>query len=136
MLSGHKEIVITSSVKLTQKDVYEFILAKAAIASGIHILLTLLKKSYRDVKKVFIAGGFGHFITVRHAVDVGLLEFSEDIIVKAGNTSLIGAKMLLFTEESIESGILNITHQIPLESQPEFQDVFIQKMSLKKSDLF
>jgi uncharacterized 2Fe-2S/4Fe-4S cluster protein (DUF4445 family) len=136
LLSRQADIAITRSIKLTQKDIYEFVLAKAAIASGIHILLTLLKKSHRDVKKVFIAGGFGHFISVNHAVEVGLLEFPEEKIVKAGNTALIGAKMLLFGKGNAEAEILGKTQQIPLESQPEFQDVFIQKMSLKKSDLF
>lgn len=136
ILSHRAAIAITRTLKLTQKDIYEFVLAKAAITSGIHILLSLLKKSYRDVKKVFIAGGFGYFITVSHAVEVGLLEFPEEKIVKAGNTALIGAKMLLFMDENAAAMILNKTHQIALESQPEFQDVFVQKMTLKKSDLF
>jgi uncharacterized 2Fe-2S/4Fe-4S cluster protein (DUF4445 family) len=136
LLSGQADIAIARSIKLTQKDIYEVILAKAAVASGIHILLTLLKKSVHDVKKVFIAGGFGYFITVSHAVGIGLLEFPVEKIVKAGNTALIGAKMFLFREENAEAPILSKIHQIPLESQPEFQDVFFQKMTLKKSDLF
>lgn len=135
LLSGQKDIAITRSIKLTQKDIYEFLLAKAAVASGIHILLTLLKKSHSDVKKVFIAGGFGYFISVQHAIDIGMLEFSGEIIVKAGNTALIGAKMILFREENAEAGILDITHPISLESQPEFQDVYVQKLTIKKSDL-
>jgi uncharacterized 2Fe-2S/4Fe-4S cluster protein (DUF4445 family) len=129
------EIEIAPSVKLTQKDIYEFVLAKAAVSSGIHILLTLLKKSHKDVKKVFIAGSFGHFITVRHAIEVGLLEFPEEKIVKAGNTALIGAKMLLFLNDREANRILDITRHITLESQPAFQDIFIQKMIIKKSDL-
>ena len=136
LVSLHEDIAITRSIKLTQKDIYEFVLAKAAIASGIHILLSLLNKSYHDVKKVFIAGGFGYFITVSNAIQVGLLEFPEKKIVKAGNTALIGAKMLLVREENAETEILNKLNQIPLESRPEFKDVFIQKMTLKKSDLF
>jgi uncharacterized 2Fe-2S/4Fe-4S cluster protein (DUF4445 family) len=135
ILSRHGKISITRSIKLTQKDIYEFVLAKAAIASGVDILLSLLKRSYRDVKKVFVAGGFGQFISVSNAIEVGLLEFPEEIIIKAGNTALIGAKMLLFMEKDAEARILGITHQIPLESQPEFQDIYIQKMTIKKSDL-
>jgi len=135
LLNGQKDISITRSIKLTQKDIYEFLLAKAAVASGIHILLTLLKKLHCDVIKVFIAGGFGHFISVRHAVDVGLLEFSGEKIVKAGNTALIGAKMILFMEEKTEARILDIAHHISLESQPGFQDIFVQKLTIKKSDL-
>jgi uncharacterized 2Fe-2S/4Fe-4S cluster protein (DUF4445 family) len=136
LVSQRADIAITRLIKLTQKDIYEFILAKAAVAAGIHILLTLLNKSYSDVKKVFIAGSFGYYITVSHAIEVGLLEFPEEKIMKAGNTALIGAKMLLFREENAEAEILNKIHQIPLESQPDFQDVFVQKMTLKKSDLF
>ena len=132
--SDETDVLVTGSVKLTQKDIYEYMLAKAAIASGMYILLNIHGKLYADIKRVYIAGGFGYFITISNAIASGLLEFPEEQIVKAGNTALIGAKMLLFCEDKYEADILKKTRHISLESNAEFQDIFMQKMMLKRSD--
>jgi len=132
ILSGESGITITEGIKLTQKDIYEYILAKSAIASGIHILLSILGKSGHDIKKIFIAGGFGYFITVSNAIVTGLIEFPEEKIVKSGNTALIGAKMLLFLEEDYEKSIISRIRHVSLETYAGFQDIFIRKMNLDK----
>jgi uncharacterized 2Fe-2S/4Fe-4S cluster protein (DUF4445 family) len=130
ILSGEFSVPVTDYVRLTQKDVYEYILAKAAIASGMHILLSILGKSGHDLEKIFIAGGFGHFITLSNAIFTGLLEFPEDKITKAGNTALTGAKMLLFRKDKYENIVADAIRHVSLESNAEFQDVFIRKMNL------
>ncbi|MBN2274372.1 MAG: DUF4445 domain-containing protein [Bacteroidales bacterium] len=131
--SGKSWISVTDTIKLTQKDIYEYILAKAAIASGIHILLNMLGKSDTDLKMVFIAGGFGNFITIDNAIITGLLEFPGEKILKAGNTALIGAKMLLFKTDDSEQNIVSKTRHISLESDTGFQDIFVSKMMLEKT---
>ncbi|MBN1414000.1 MAG: DUF4445 domain-containing protein [Bacteroidales bacterium] len=130
--TGESCIEIAAPVKLTQKDIHEFILAKAAVAAGIQILLNRIEKSFVDLKRVFIAGGFGHFVTVSNAISTGLLEFNDEQVVKAGNTALIGAKMLLFREDDLEAEVLKKTRHISLETDKNFQDVFIGKMMLQK----
>ncbi len=128
--SGASSLAIAGQVSLTQKDIYEYILAKSAIASGIQILLSRLGKSSHDLKKIFIAGGFGYFITVGNAIATGLLEFPEEKIVKAGNTALVGAKILLFREDDYEDSMLSRVLHISLESDPGFQDIMVSKMML------
>ena len=57
----------------TQKDIREVQLAKAAISAGI---FTLIKKAERDLAEidhVFIAGGFGSYISKKSAADIGLI---------------------------------------------------------------
>ncbi len=128
-LSGEKEsIPLTDGVKIFQKDIREFQLAKAAVAAGLQILENYLDISAADVKQLYVAGGFGSYINIGNAVKLGLLEFSKDKIVKMGNTALIGAKMFLFMEyEEIES-VLKLIRHVPLEGDPRFQDIFIGKM--------
>jgi uncharacterized 2Fe-2S/4Fe-4S cluster protein (DUF4445 family) len=128
--SGDHFLLVSKPVILTQKDIHEFILAKAAIASGLHILVNRLGKSYDDIEKVFIAGAFGNFINLDNAISLGLLEFSREKIIKAGNTALIGAKMMLFIEDGSENQIINVSRHVSLEAHAEFQDVFIDKMML------
>jgi len=127
--SGEPEINLNSRVKLTQKDIQEFQLAKAAIAAGIEILIRKLGISSLDVKDVFIAGGFGNYINLSNVVRVGMLEFPEERMHKLGNSALMGGKMFLFEDTSHPSAILEITEHVSLESEPDFQDIFVEKLA-------
>ena len=129
--SGEEKIKLTPKVNLTQQDIREFQLAKAAIATGIQILLNQLKIKYDDIEKVFIAGGFGNFLNIQNVIRTGLIECEEEKIIKLGNTALIGAKMFLFENEEFIQKILKKTSHINLEVDPDFQDIYIEKMMLE-----
>lgn len=128
--SGAEKIKITKQVSITQQDIREFQLAKAAIAAGIDLLLNQLKITYKEIDKVFIAGGFGNFLNIQHVIRTGLIECEEDKIVKLGNTALIGAKMFLFENELFTQHILDKSTHVSLEGDSTFQDVYIEKMML------
>lgn len=123
------ELPLTGKVKLVQKDIREFQLAKAAIATGVELLLREQGISRCDVEKVFIAGGFGNYIDLPNAIGLGLLEFDGEKIVKLSNSALIGAKMFLFEDDAFIDNLLPATSHLSLESNPAFLDVFCEKMS-------
>jgi uncharacterized 2Fe-2S/4Fe-4S cluster protein (DUF4445 family) len=128
--SGEKQLKITSNVSLSQQDIREFQLAKAAIASGVQLLLNRLQLTIDDVEKIYMAGGFGNFLNLNNVIRTGLIGAPEEKIHKLGNTALIGAKMFLF-EDAIEiRKILDLTTHINLEGDPAFQDVYIENMML------
>ena len=126
--SGEEKIMLDSGVFLTQQDIREFQLAKAAVASGLQILLNKLGISFAETDKVFIAGGFGNFLNIQHVIQTGLIETTEDKIVKLGNTALIGAKMFLFENQNSTRKILEKTTHVNLEGDPAFQDIFVEKL--------
>jgi uncharacterized 2Fe-2S/4Fe-4S cluster protein (DUF4445 family) len=126
--SGKDRLSLGDRVSITQQDIREFQLAKAAIAAGMHILCKQLNITVEDISKVFIAGAFGNFISLSNAISLGLLEFPEGKIHKLGNSALIGAKMALFMEDLSCEHILDKTHHLSLESDPTFQDIFISKL--------
>jgi len=128
--SGEQMIELTPDVSLSQQDIREFQLAKAAIATGIQLLRNQLKIAIEDIDKVFIAGGFGNFLNVKNVIRTGLIECPEDKIIKLGNTALIGAKMFLFEDEDFIQNILRKTRHINLEGDASFQDIYIDKMML------
>jgi len=128
--SGEDKVKITRQVSITQQDIREFQLAKAAIAAGIQILLNQLKISYTEIEQVFIAGGFGNFLNIDNVIRTGLIECEAEKIVKLGNTALIGAKMFLFEDEKFIRNILDKTTHVNLEADPNFQDIYIDKMML------
>jgi uncharacterized 2Fe-2S/4Fe-4S cluster protein (DUF4445 family) len=128
--SGEEKIELTKSIFLTQQDIREFQLAKAAIAAGLQILLNTFEIIFDEVENVFIAGGFGNFLNLKHVIQTGLIESTEEKIVKMGNTALIGAKMFLFGNESFIQQILEKTSHINLEGDSNFQDIYIEKMMM------
>ena len=83
---------LNTGLFLTKKDVREFQLAKAAIRTGIDILLEKGGVRAADVSTVYTAGGLGSFIDPEAALKTGLFppEFANKT-VSPGNTSLEGA---------------------------------------------
>lgn len=128
--SGEDHIKLTGKIVLTQKDINEFQLAKAAIAAGLTILANKLSISISDIQEVHIAGGFGNYINLKHVHDVGMIELQEERMHKIGNTALIGAKMFLFTDAKIIDEILSKTIHVNLEGDTNFQDIYVDKMLL------
>ncbi len=104
--SGEEKIELTSGVYLTQQDIREFQLAKAAVATGLQILLNRLNITFHEIETVYIAGGFGNFLNIPNVIRTGLIECNEEKIVKFGNTALIGAKMFLFQDDEFIHKIL------------------------------
>ena len=129
--SGESHISLVGKVNITQKDINEFQLAKAAIAAGLTILAKKLSILISDVEEIYVAGAFGSYINIENVVVTGMIEMPEEKIHKMGNTALIGAKMFLFTAQSISDEILSKTEHINLESDRNFQDIYVDKMLFK-----
>jgi len=128
ILSGQEKVPLAGEVVLTQKDIQEFQLAKAAVAAGLHILMRKLGIAKEDVSAVYISGAFGNFINLARMVQTGMMDFPLDRIYKRGNTALIGAKMFLFSELRLAEEILDLCHHVNLESEKDFQDIFVEKL--------
>ncbi len=126
--SGESTIELIKGISLTQKDINEFQLAKAAIAAGLEILCQSLKIQLADIQSIYIAGGFGNYINSSHLVETGMIELPVTKIHKMGNTALIGAKMFLFQDANTIDEIRSKTIHINLESHPNFQDIYVDKM--------
>ena len=131
--SGESQISLSGNIRLTQKDINEFQLAKAAIAAGLTILAHKLSIEIQDIDEIYIAGGFGNYINVENVVATGMIELPQEKIRKMGNTALIGAKMFLFSDLEITDLILSKIKHINLEGDPNFQDIYVDKMLLLKS---
>ena len=57
-----------------------------------------------------------------------MLEVDEYKIQKLGNSALIGAKILLFTDDDAFENALSKIEHISLDADESFQDIFIDKM--------
>jgi len=131
--NGSKEFPLSGLVKLWQADVRELQLAKAAIASGMRILLDRWGASIDDVEEVYLAGAFGNYVRAESAVRIGLLETGVERLTASGNTALRGAKLLIGAEDF---PVLKLIEHVGLASDPNFQDRFVDCMAFPDAATF
>ncbi len=118
-----------SSIVITQKDVRELQLAKAAIRSSIQLLLEATGFVDEDISEVIIAGSFGSYIDVSSAITVGLLPaLPLDRFHQVGNAAGMGAKLALVSlaKRKEAEGIASRTHYIELANASAFKQTFIE----------
>ncbi len=121
---------LSPPVVITQQDIRELQLAKAAIATGIRILTAKLGVDLADIGTVYLGGAFGNYISAYSGKRIGLFPFPTGIIKPAGNTSLLGTKILLFDEFIAERcrSVQKIVEHIHLNNDPAFMDMFVDEM--------
>ncbi|MBP7216419.1 MAG: DUF4445 domain-containing protein [Candidatus Omnitrophica bacterium] len=89
-------------IVITEPDIDNIKRAKAAIYSATATLLKHTNLSFDNVKKVFIAGGFGTSIDIDKAIAIGLLpDIDKKRFIFVGNSSLAGARQLLLSFEAM-----------------------------------
>lgn len=124
-------IDMQSKISITQKDVREIQLAKAAILAGIKTMLNSKNLEFSDIDQLVLAGGFGSFINKDSACEIGLLpkELIDRIDV-VGNAAGMGAIVLLLSKDSrdIVKTIFNKTEYYELSGDSFFQDQYIEEM--------
>ena len=90
------------------------------------------------VDRLYIAGGFGHYINVANAVNIGLIPpVPADRIEFAGNTSLRGSRIAALHEEAF-SAIADITKNMTyydLMGAEDYVEEFRKAMFLPHTDI-
>ena len=124
-------IRITDEISITQKDIREVQMAKAAIAAGVKTLLSETGRSVSDIKRLFIAGGFGAAMNKSSAAAVGLFPAElEEVVEIAGNTAGKGA-ILSALSENVMRDMKKIAEDvvyIELSTSAMFQQEYMMSM--------
>ena len=134
---GQREFVLVSreersgqpAITITQHDVRELQLAKAAIRTGIQVLLETNGCAEEEIKQVIIAGAFGTYINVASAVTIGMLPaLPLNRFRQAGNAAGMGAKLALISlkQRAEAQAVASKVNYIELADAPNFQPTFIQ----------
>jgi len=121
------------AIVITQQDVRRLQLAKAAIRTGIQVLLETNGCSEEEVKKVIIAGAFGSYIDISSAINIGMLPtLPLDCFQQVGNAAGIGAKLALasLSQRTAAQTIVSRVRYIELASASGFMQTFIQASHL------
>lgn len=129
---GSKDITISES------DIQNILRSKGAIFHGLHTLLKYLHLDFSSIKKIYISGGFGSYINIEKAQILGLLPDIElDKFVIAGNTSLTGAVLFLFSQKARER-IYTVQQKmtyVDLSSLPMYMSEYSSSLFIPHTDL-
>jgi uncharacterized 2Fe-2S/4Fe-4S cluster protein (DUF4445 family) len=127
-----EDFYITGGLKITQQDIFQLITSKAAIKTGWEILMKNYPVELKDVKKIYLSGGFGNFIDIKNAMKIGLIpQVEEERVEKIGNGSLEGAREMLLCEENrklSEKISAEVEHIKTNEVEKEFDYVMATNM--------
>lgn len=132
LLSGHpRGDDLQGTVCLTQRDVRQLQLAKAAIHAGIELLLRNAGITASNVKKLLLAGAFGNYIRKEDAVRIGLLPHVPlERIHFVGNAAQTGAEMVLVSRKARRRAeeLAREVKYLEIAHQAEFQTLFSDSM--------
>jgi uncharacterized 2Fe-2S/4Fe-4S cluster protein (DUF4445 family) len=118
-------------VMITQDDVRNIQLAKAALYAGAKLLM--MRANVRNVDEIIMAGAFGSYIDPKHAMVLGLIPDCELGKVHAvGNAAGDGARIALLnrTKRRQAQEIAYRVKYIETAVDPDFQEEFVKAMHL------
>jgi uncharacterized 2Fe-2S/4Fe-4S cluster protein (DUF4445 family) len=118
---------VARDIVITQKDIEQVQLAKAAIFAGCQILMKTRKVKTQDIETMFIAGAFGNYMNVDNAKLIGMLpSVHTNGIRLVGNAAGAGARLVLISRKQRlqESLVQQKTRYVELALNPDFQKEF------------
>ncbi len=125
-------------ITFSQQDINQIILAKAAIHTGIKLLLKNYPLSMESIREVFIAGAFGSHINKESARVIGLFpEIDLDKITVIGNAAGTGSRMALVSNatKEISEEISKKVQYLEIGNDKDFQSIFLNSHIIPYADL-
>jgi len=128
----NNEFYITGDIKINQNDIFQLITSKAAIRTAWQVLLKVYSAEIKDIEKIYISGGFGNFINIESAINIGLIpDIEREKIIKIGNGSLEGARevLLCYGKRKLAEEIAKkVIHIKTNEIEKDFDYILAQNM--------
>jgi len=134
VIAWSSETATGNMITITQRDINELLLAKAAVHAGCSILMKRKKVNEKDIDRVFIAGAFGNHLNLENAKVISLLpDIPTEKIKFVGNTAITGAKMALISKEIRNQAeqIAKKARYLELTSDPDFNQEFTKALVMK-----
>jgi uncharacterized 2Fe-2S/4Fe-4S cluster protein (DUF4445 family) len=133
-VDGKRTAVLAPSVYFNQHDVRAVQLAKAAIRTGIELLLRDRDLHEADNELVLIAGAFGSYIDVASAIAIGLLPMLPlDRFKQVGNAAGAGVRQILTSRQARARGceLAKACRYLELSTRGDFQKTFLHNIGFK-----
>lgn len=124
-------------VYVLETDVENIVRAKAAIFSACRLMLNSVGMDFCDLQRLYIAGGFGRYLDVANAQEIGLIpKIDREKFTFLGNSSIIGAYMTLLSEKhrKLENELASRVTYLDLSVEPGYMDQYTAAMFLPHTD--
>ncbi|MBN1844188.1 MAG: DUF4445 domain-containing protein [Sedimentisphaerales bacterium] len=118
-------------IELTQRDIRELQLAKAAVAAGIDLLCRELGIAESEVQGMYLAGAFGNYVRPAGARRIGLIPpLPLDRIRAVGNAAGAGAVAILISRAARRraADLGRAIEYVELAGRAAFQERFSERM--------
>lgn len=137
VIAFKEEAESSSDIIITEDDIDNIKRAKAAIFAAASILVRQTNLDFNDIKKIFVAGGFGTYINIENAVSIGLFpNIKRDRLIFVGNSSLAGACRVLLSYQAMEK-VKEIAKKVTyyeLSIESAYMDEYIAAMFFPHTD--
>ena len=120
-------------IVITQRDIGAIQLAKAAIRTGINVLLGETDTKQNEIDEVTIAGAFGSYIDVASATGIGMFpSLPLARFQQVGNAAGLGAKLTLISKRNRTTAaeIASRIRYVELTTHPKFKHEFSLSLRL------
>jgi uncharacterized 2Fe-2S/4Fe-4S cluster protein (DUF4445 family) len=133
-VDGKRVAALAPDVHFTQQDVRAVQLAKAAIRTGIDLLLRERRLCEGDIAQVVIAGAFGAYINVASAIAIGLLPaLPRERFMQVGNAAGRGIRLMLASRQARHEArqLARRCRYIELSTRSDFQKTFLGNIGFR-----
>ncbi|WP_109121095.1 ASKHA domain-containing protein [Azospirillum sp. TSO22-1] len=128
---GKRAAELAPGVRFTQDDVRAVQLAKAAIRTGVELLLREAGLHENDIGRFIIAGAFGAYIDVASGVGVGLFpDLPAERFVQVGNAAGLGVRRMLASRHARDRArdLAARCRYVELSTRADFQKNFLNNI--------
>ncbi|MEI6148484.1 MAG: ASKHA domain-containing protein [bacterium] len=124
---------------LTEADINNLIHSKGSIYMATECLLDHVGMKFEDLQHVYIAGGFGNYLKIEQGVRIGLLpDLAHSKFKYIGNGSVLGAKMVLLSQEALQyvhEKIAGAMTYLELSSNHKYMNEYSSCLFLPHTDI-
>lgn len=97
-----KKSATAKDILITEEDIDNLKRSKGAIFAAASTLVAHMGVKFSDIKKIFIAGGFGTYLDIDKAITIGLLpDLERKRFTFVGNSSLAGGRQMLLSSQAL-----------------------------------
>ena len=130
-----EDVCFAGNVGLTAEDIREVQLAKGAIRAGMETLLAEEKMDAAGLEGLYVAGGFGSYMSAKSAERIGLFPKIDLSRIKiCGNAALAGAVKILHNRrmEKEATALAERAKTINLGTNAKFQKFYMEYMMFEE----
>lgn len=134
-VGGQRAAILAPGVAFSQHDIRAVQLAKAAIRTGVELLLHEVGLDEGDIERFIIAGAFGAYIDVRSGIAIGLFpDLPSERFAQVGNAAGLGIRRMVASRRARARAraIATRCRYVELSTRGEFQSRFMRNIGFNQ----